>query len=77
MCHTQRNPQVQSKGLLENLLWIYALLHYICVECVKGTCTFSEGFRELQSQVEDTELLDKFNYAQTHSFEQFLQQFKK
>jgi hypothetical protein len=69
--------QIQSKDLLENFLWVYALLHYICVECVKDPCAFTDGFSELQSQVEDAELFYAFNYARTHSIKEYLLRFKK
>jgi hypothetical protein len=58
-----------------NLLWVYALLRYICVEGLGKTEAFSKGFWALQSIVEDNELWNMYTFAQHESIEEFLRMF--
>jgi hypothetical protein len=63
--------QIRHIGSIENLLWVYALLQCICVECLGEPHAFNEGFELLQTEAGLAELREMFDFARCSGFDEF------
>jgi hypothetical protein len=63
--------QIRHIESIGNLLWVYALLQCICVECPGDPHAFNEGFELPPTEAGLAELREMFDFARCSGFDEF------